>query len=361
MTCRRSPRCSGAAMVILLATVALAACTGGQPSTAVTPASGAGTAAGGPAPAIVVLPLAGMAGANVRPRIALPPIPPAGSGTDTSMPLESTEQLWAQQQDALTAASDQLTQRCMAAAGFSYEAAAHPDDGPATLLVVENLDLGLVDLARARSLGFRPTAGLLKLMTPSKSTKASFAGEQRQHGTAWATALLGAVPGAKASAQRLGCQRTASVLLYGTLTGNPNHDPVTNMSISSVNWARSDPHFVAVQQAWSACMARSGLKYGSSIDLESAGWPQTPTPAEISTAVADVRCKQQTNLEYVYRTVESAYQQALIGQNASSLTQLQADFAVLQPRAQRLLELPASAILRLSQGPVPKLAPAKRG
>ena len=73
-------------------------------------------------------------------------------------------------------------------------------------------------------------------------------------------------------------------------------------------------------------------------------------PAEIASAVADVRCKTQTNLVNTWLTVEAAYQQALIGQNLTSLAQLQASFGALQRRAVQLLEAPAAGILRISQG-----------
>ena len=46
-------------------------------------------------------------------------------------------------------------------------------------------------------------------------------------------------------------------------------------------------------------------------------------------AVADVTCKAKTNLRNTWLAVEAAYQQALIGQNLATLSQLQANFAPL--------------------------------
>ena len=66
--------------------------------------------------------------------------------------------------------------------------------------------------------------------------------------------------------------------------------------------------------------------------------------------MADVGCKTQTNLVNTWLTVEAAYQQALLSQNASSLNQLQANFGALQRRAQAALQAPAdTGVLRISR------------
>jgi hypothetical protein len=99
------------------------------------------------------------------------------------------------------------------------------------------------------------------------------------------------------------------------------------------DWAGSDLHVLAVQRAWSSCMAQHGLHYKSSVDLEwDRTWPNPPTPAEITTAVADARCSQQTNLANTYLAVETAYQQAALGQNQPSLKQMQVNFVAMQRR-----------------------------
>jgi putative ABC transport system permease protein len=61
------------------------------------------------------------------------------------------------------------------------------------------------------------------------------------------------------------------------------------------------------------------------------------TLAGIATAVADVTCKTQTNLLNTWLAVEAAYQAALIGQNLTTLAQLQASFAPLLRRANAAL------------------------
>ena len=94
-----------------------------------------------------------------------------------------------------------------------------------------------------------------------------------------------------------------------------------------------------------------GLRYRNPGQAQDRNWPATPTPAEITTAVADVRCKTQTNLVNTWLTVEAAYQAALISQNLTALARLQASFGRLLSRAETLLRLPSAAgIVRASQG-----------
>lgn len=367
----------------VLVAVLVTACTGGHPGGAAAGKSapaprsfgfgGAGRVivlpGGGPNNFIVLgsgvrgsftaLPGAGPAGGTGRPQISVPRIPPAGSALNVAMPLDSYEQVAVQQQDALAAASDLLTQQCMQAAGFSYSVAAEPGAGLATVQSLEYSGYGLTGLAQAQSLGYKapasgPASGPAGLALPG------FVSQQSKHGTLWTSALLGFVPGARARApHREGCLQAAYLELYGTLNGNPNPDPVPGIAIQSAQWTQSDPRVLAVQRAWSACMARHGLTYTSPAQAARSparspgrGWPRTPTPAEISTAVADVMCKTQTNLVNIWLSVEAAYQQALVGQNASSLAQLQASFGGLQRRAEAALQAPAAAgILRVSQGP----------
>ena len=91
--------------------------------------------------------------------------------------------------------------------------------------------------------------------------------------------------------------------------------------IEAAQWTQSDPRILIAARAWSACMVRSGF--------------------------------DQTNLVNTWLTVEAAYQQTLVGQNATSLSRLQANFGALLRRAEDLLQLPAATgILRVSRGRV---------
>jgi len=298
-------------------------------------------------PAIKPDPYAGGAG-KVRPHITLSPVPPAGSA-GPGLPLDSYVQASVQQDQTLNAASAQVAQRCMSAAGFSYPVQPKPDDQTLIDQFFEHRDGGLTSLAQAKSYGFQLPPSGFQFPTKVETPLPSFAAEQRKHGTAWASALLGAVPGARPGSPPLGCLQAANTLLFGNLNGNLV-GMVPAMLGTGVDWAGTDPHVLAAQRAWSACMARRGLRYKSPIDLEwNRTWPNPPTPAEVTAAAADVRCNQQTNLANTYLTVEAAYQQAVLGQNLSALQQMQADFMTMQRRGEQVLQLPAAGLLRLSR------------
>ena len=341
----------------LAATAVLAACTASRPAPA---ASGAGSAGrpgvpgiSGP-PAIKVNPYAGTVGSQERPRITLPPVPPASSAAVVSMPMDSYQQTSVQQEETLDAAAAQVAQRCMSAAGFSYPVTPRPSDDTLLMQFFDRQHAGLTSLAQARSFGFQLPPGSAKLFVSRvEKPLLDFVTEQRKHGTAWASALVGAVPGMKPGTPPLGCMRAANTLVFGNFKGNLELGVIPNVDGDAEEWTDSDPHVLAAQRAWSACMARHGLNYKSTYDMEfGRTWPKPPTPAEITAAVTDVRCNQQVNLANAYLTVEAAYQRALLGQNQPDLQQMQADFVTMQQRAEQVLQLPAADILRLSKARV---------
>jgi hypothetical protein len=300
--------------------------------------------------AVISLPAGGPAVSSGRPHISVPAIPAASSAETVALPLDSYEEVSVQEQVA--AAGDLLTQRCMAAAGFSYPVAAEPGGGAANVQSIEDGGYGVASLVQAETYGYKQSSPGGPL--GSLAALPAFVGEQSKHGPAWTSALLGFVPGARAGApQSEGCLQAADTELYGKLGGNPDPDPVPGIAVQAAQWTQSDPRILAVERTWSACMSRSGQAYKTPADAAERSWPSTPAPAEIAAAVADVRCKTQTNLVNTWLTVEAAYQQALISQNLTALSQLQATFGALQRRAEQLLQLPAATgILRISQGRV---------
>jgi hypothetical protein len=306
-------------------------------------------APGAPGAALLVLPPGGLGSNTGRPRIDVPRVPPASSAEAIPLPLDSYEQVSVQEQEALAAAGDQLTQRCMAAAGFSYPVAAQPGAGGANVAAIEDGGYGVASLAQAETYGYTPAGAGGPL--GSLVALPGFLKEQNQHGPAWTSALLGFVPGAKAGApQHEGCLQAADTALYGSLNSNPDPDPVPGIAIQSAQWTQSDPRILVAEHAWSACMSRSGFGYKTPAQAQGRSWPATPTPEEIATAVADVRCKAQANLVNTWLTVEAAYQQVLISQNLGSLSRLQSSVGALLSRAELLLQLPgAGGILRISQ------------
>jgi hypothetical protein len=297
----------------------------------------------------------GGGGGGTRPKISVPPIPPASSNQPITMPLEAYQAVATQQQEALAEASNLLTQRCMAARGFTDSAtASQPYTSVATLEQIETAGAGLTDAAQARTFGFvrpkgsgpRPAGlGIIGFVGVTAF------GDALKVGKAYTEALYGFSPGGgPAPRGQVSCLRMATQETYGALSGEPNPDPVPQIAEQAVRFTETDPLISAANRAWSRCMARHYYHYATPGQVEGRRWPSPPTRAEIRTAKADVACKTHANLLNTWLTVEAAYQQALIAQDLAALSQLQANFAPLLKRANAALASPATIGIT-SRGP----------
>ncbi|RQX12212.1 hypothetical protein DDE19_29010 [Micromonospora ureilytica] len=105
--------------------------------------------------------------------------------------------------------------------------------------------------------------------------------------------------------------------------------------------SKTDPRVVAVIGAWSDCMRQSGYQYDSPLDagVDHPEWlrAKTPSSAEIRAAVADVGCKQRTNLIGVWFTVESAYENAAIQLHLEQLSQIRKQWEEAAAKAAQIL------------------------
>ena len=301
----------------------------------------------GPGGGFLAVPAA--AGFNGRPKITVPAIPSEASGQSISLPLNSYADVSGLQQTVLAEAQVLLTQKCMAARGFAYTSQATPSQEQALLQGIEygfNGPYGranwlTISLSDARTYGYsQPPA------TSSPPQDGVFLGgfssfnDLKQH-AALAVALLGFAPGVSIGPVREpGCLNVANNEIYRPGSSQLG-DPVPAIAQQASMWTQTDPQVVAVNAAWSRCMARRGYHYGSPQQAAGHNWPKNPTAAETATAVADVTCKQQVNLTNTWLTVEAAYQTALIGQNIGTLANLQASFQSALNRVEALLETPA--------------------
>jgi hypothetical protein len=298
--------------------------------------SGGGALSGGPVFFI------GGGGGGSRPKITVPPIPSAQSSLPVAMPLEAYQAISTQQQETLADASNLLIQHCMAARGFEdTSSASAPLSSVATLGQVEAAGAGLTSLTQARTFGFAHPKGAGSAPSGPQIigfVNASGFGQSLKAGRAYAEALYGFGPGFGAGpGGHVSCLQQASKAVYGAQVGEPVPDPVPQIAEQAASFTQTDPRIRAVTRAWSTCMARHYYHYGSPSQVEGHHWRTPPNRAEIATAVADVTCKTQVNLLNTWLAVEAAYQQALIGQNLATLSQLQANFAPLLRRADAAL------------------------
>lgn len=335
---RAAARCTACAVAVAV----LAACTGtGHPARPAGPGAlrrGFAFAGGGPGIGFIAI-----GGSGGRPQISVAAIPPANSALVVQMPLDSYEEEASVQQNILAAAANLLLQRCMAERGFDYPLPAQPSNGLAALQTAEQAPVGLTSLAQAQSLGFltpKTGQGPGGLAPFGVIYGPAFFQLITSEGKAWVIAMFGfgpLGPGGVVRLTRPGCLQVTQSELFGA-TGPPI-DPAILLAGQAMNWTRTDPRVLAVDRAWSACMARHGYQYGSPAQAEQRRWANPPDQAEIEAAVADVSCKTRTNLPNTWLAVEAAYQQAVIGQNMTTLAALQTRF---QRQLQRLETLLAS-------------------
>ena len=277
-----------------------------------------------------------------RPQISVPPVPRAGSTQPIVMPLDVYEQVAGQEQDALSESQTLLMQRCMTARGFTYPAPASPSNGFQALQGIEVDPFGIVSMSQAETYGYATPKGSGAQQGPGIIGFVGgtvFAGALSHHGVAYTMALFGFGPGSGGGGpgRQQGCYEQASTEVYGRLGGNPNPDPVPAIAAQASQWAQTDRRVLAVERAWARCMAQHGYSYHTPQQVQQHNWPRVPNTGEVATAVADVSCKVRTDLPNTWLTVEAAYQSALIGQNLTALSQLQANFGNLLRRAEALL------------------------
>lgn len=96
------------------------------------------------------------------------------------------------------------------------------------------------------------------------------------------------------------------------------------LSRESFSRSEADSRTRAALARWSTCMKAKGFDYAT--PDSAVGDPGFATSAvtkvEISTAKADIVCKEQTNLVGIWAAVEMAYQQRIIAANQSALAAL---------------------------------------
>jgi hypothetical protein len=349
---------------VLTAACMLAACTGGSGARGGGPGGtggagrrpGSGTQVGPPArgPGLIVVgagggraafvSISGLPGGNGgRPAITVPPVPPASSTRPIPMPLDSYEQVAGNEQEVLVEASNLLTQRCMESRGFSYTGTAQPSIELSSLQATEDSPVRITSLSQAQTYGYgTPNGGAGGGLGFFGTVSAQdFGAALRDKRLAWVMALFGFSPGPagqQARGHHEGCIQLVTSELYGPDRGSTNPDPVPGIAFQALQWTQNDPRILAVDKAWSACMARRGYSYRTPQAAAEHHWPSVPSPVEIATAVADVTCKTQVNLTNTWLTVEAAYQLALIAQNLTALSHLQSSFRALQQRAEQLVE-----------------------
>lgn len=215
-------------------------------------------------------------------------------------------------------AEAEFTRTCMGRFGFSYSGGPSDQEPSANATGPTHYRLyGLLDEAHARAYGYHN--GVLR--SPEK-----YAGNSKPISRDYANVVAAKLGGGTYKGQRIpsgGCVGDARRLVAG---GGPTVDPSLAERLSGDSWLRSnsDSRVLAAFDTWSSCMADSGYRYRTPMDANNDDrWAADPSSkAEIAVALADVRCKKQTNLTGIRLAVDSAYERAAILAHAQELRSL---------------------------------------
>jgi hypothetical protein len=264
--------------------------------------------------AVALLVVAGCAGSGERDAGGEPEVGPAPTTSDASslrLPLDaylpSTSDV-----GRIVRAQGVLTLACMRKFGFDYQPAekpAQPAPPPG-----HARRYGITDASLAAAYGYglprtegEATSGRQSSRTPDPVEVAVLLGRgQRSYAGK-------PVPDG-------GCLGEARRTIEAA--GPDLADPhlAQQLAVESFDRSRQDSRVRAVFAAWSACMRAEGYDYGDPLDP-----PADPTLGErrtreaIDTALADIRCKVETNLVGVWFAVESVYQRRSVEANHEAL------------------------------------------
>lgn len=178
---------------------------------------------------------------------------------------------------------------------------------------------GLLDEAHAVAEGYRVSGS-----TPRKEYTYS----KQVHASAYYNVIAAKLGGGTYRGQRIpdgGCIGEAR---RGVAGGGPAFDASLPERLSGETWlqSNSDSRVITAFVDWSACMARSGFHYRTPMEAnDDDRWSgNKASKTEIAVAVADVRCKKQTNLTGIRMAVDSAYQRVMMNTHAQELAALTA-------------------------------------
>lgn len=274
-------------------------------------------------------------------------VPTVDSVRNLRLPSEAYKPT-AAEQNLVGDATEKLITDCMRQFGFAWTTR------PNQMKEVNQTDrvYGVADLETAQRYGYRlpPTDG--RSSGADKKTK-------RSQGTSYSPSTLLVLTGSSTGEEKTsgaedpGSYRGKEIPAGGCagqarrqVTGVDEIDPTRaadSIVVSMWEKSKSDPRVVAVIKKWAACMKESGYNYPSPLEVGDPKWSSSGRPSEneIQTAVADVKCKQRTNLIGVWFSVESGYEKQAIQQNIEQLTQIKKRWTEAARKAAQILGRPA--------------------
>jgi len=235
-----------------------------------------------------------------------------------------------QQESTIGTARDILIRECMGRFGFDYPVQQHP----------MNTDIsrryGISAANNVDKYGYHPAPEEVPAKPTGGNGKAPSEVEQM--------VLTGQGKSSHAGQEipERGCAGEADGTLGQPVTANGIQQQADNyvlsLSTEANLAARADTRVLDAWGKWSQCMDDAGYDYrdpwAANDNPEFSG--DTPSAEEISTAKADLRCREMHNVAGINLTVETAYQNRLIERNSETLRQVKTQ---LDERVRKATEL----------------------
>ncbi|GAA3011930.1 hypothetical protein GCM10020229_24180 [Kitasatospora albolonga] len=273
-------------------------------------------------------------GADAPTRVAAPPpvptaVPVLDSANDRPLPLDgyllSPAQLLTVQK-----AQTKLATACMARFGFDYappQPAPPARDADAPTTRVDGR-YGPQNAATMAKWGYHPEGG---------DPGAGVQPPRLQLSPEMTTALRGASdpkqkygPGGQLINGRTvperGCVGESVRKLTGSVDGRVGDAQLAeDLKFRTLVDSQKDARTAAVFAQWSGCMKESGFDYPDPVAaLGDKAWQDgsAPSPRELQVATADAACRHRSNLVGVWHSVDFAYQEQAIAENAAAMAEI---------------------------------------
>ncbi|MFE9440361.1 hypothetical protein ACFYO2_15360 [Streptomyces sp. NPDC006602] len=241
--------------------------------------------------------------------------PPLGTRlkiTDTRelrLPLDSYR-LSREEQWSLTVARVPLVERCMKQYGFDYHMVLPQRRFP---MADNERIFGLTDEDSAHAYGYRLPPQKLEKLPPEPELTPQ--GQAVMEGSGQSTYKGVQVP-------KGGCDGESKRALMKGAPQVEDTDAAGVLALQVADRVEQDSRVRRAFADWSACMKKRGFNYQNPMDPNNDpnnNAHATASKREIETAVADVRCKRETNLISTWATVTVAYQKRAVEENAERL------------------------------------------
>ncbi|MGH4033991.1 hypothetical protein ACQB60_34240 [Actinomycetota bacterium Odt1-20B] len=222
--------------------------------------------------------------------------PPSDEVQKLVLPLD--DYIFSNAEYAMTSnALDLMVRDCMKEQGLAWRSVKRPTDLPN---MWNRRRYGLIEIDVARRLGYHATP---ELLSPNVGARM----EERRD------AELTPRQFQAANNPKTGCNKKADDLLWdGT---KPDLRQLNSLSAQGLAQSQKAPAVQKSLRQWRSCMKDRGFHYGNPTSaISDKAWSNTRRPShkEIKTAIADVRCKDQSHLIAAWSTEEAKIQKAYI-------------------------------------------------